>query len=415
MKSDATINTNIFSRLTDTYLALLLSVYLLYPGFGGYQEITAQKWKVYLFLSGGYVVCLLLLRMECAAVGAQKIPSARELGQAIALPQRLAIGYLLAAIVSAALSEYRLTAVWGSGRCEGSITIALYCLSFVLVSLYARPKRWMLWLFAAAVSMNCIWALFQLAGGNPFRLYPEGMNYFDANVRYSGEFLGTVGNADILSAVLSLSIPAFWAAFLRMKDRRRYILLLPIALALVVLAKAFVAGGILAVSGAVLLSAPILLDGARARKRAWLAVAGTLTAVAVAVYFLGEQFGGFLYEASELMHGRWDDSFGSSRLYIWRNVLKLVPEHPFFGGGPDTLGLRTDAAFERYDESLGLMIRSSIDTAHNEYFNILINQGFLGLLPYAALLAVSAARWLKTARKSLTAAVCGCAVLGYCI
>ena len=115
------------------------------------------------------------------------------------------------------------------------------------------------------------------------------------------------------------------------------------------------------------------------------------------------------------MHGRWSDGFGSGRLYIWRNVMELVPEHPLFGGGPDTLGLRTDAAFERYDETLGILIHSTIDTAHNEYLNILINQGSFGLLTYFAILMASAVRWLTLARKNLTVAVCGCAVLGYCI
>ena len=74
-----------------------------------------------------------------------------------------------------------------------------------------------------------------------------------------------------------------------------------------------------------------------------------------------------------------------------------------------------DAAFERYDESLGILIHSAIDTAHNEYLNILVNQGLLGLLPYTALLVVSGIRWMRSARMSLTAAVCGCAALGYCI
>ena len=200
-----------------------------------------------------------------------------------------------------------------------------------------------------------------------------------------------------------------------MKGRTRFLFFVPLALSLAVLAKAFVAGGILGVSGALLLSVPVLLDGKKPRRCAWLIVAGILLTAAVSVYFLGGRMGGFLYEASELMHGRWSDDFGSGRLYIWRNVMELVPEHPLFGGGPDTLGLRTDAAFERYDETLGILIHSTIDTAHNEYLNILINQGSFGLLTYVAILMASAVRWLTLARKNLTVAVCGCAVLSYCI
>lgn len=254
----------------------------------------------------------------------------------------------------------------------------------------------MLWLYAAAISVNCVLCLLQFAGLNPLHLYPEGMNYYGANTQYAGEFLGTVGNADILSAVLSLSIPAFWAAILRMKGcRERYFLLIPLALCLVVLLRAFVAGGILGVTGAVVLSAPLMTDDKRRRKWALICVIAALIAAAAAVYCFGSRMCGFLYEASELMHGRWDNRFGTGRIYIWRNVIQLVPEHLLLGGGPDTLGLRTDAAFERYDETLGILIHSAIDTAHNEYLNILVNQGLLALLSYLAALLASAIHWVR--------------------
>ena len=125
--------------------------------------------------------------------------------------------------------------------------------------------------------------------------------------------------------------------------------------------------------------------------------------------------GGLLYEAHELMHGRWNDTYGSGRLYIWRNVIKLVPEHPLFGGGPDTLGLRMTAVFERYDETLGITILSAIDTAHNEYLNILVNQGVFALLLYLLALLFSVMRWMRNSQRNTTEAICGCAVLGYCI
>lgn len=414
MKQSEKNQNAVFSKLTNAYLAMLLGVYLVYPGFGGYQSITAQKWQMYLALTGAYVFLTVLLSAELLIVGGKDIKLLREGKGNLGLPQKLVLGYLAVTAASTLLSDYQSVAVWGSARCEGLLTIALYCLSFLLVSIFAHPKQWVLWLFAAAVSVNCVLAMIQFTGCNPLHLYPEGMSYYDAYTRYSGEFLGTVGNVDILSAVLSLSIPAFAAAIFRMKGRARFLLLLPLALSLAVLAKAFVAGGVLGVSGALLLSVPVLLNG-RGRRRAWLAVAGILLVMAVSVYFLGGRMGGFLYEASELMHGRWNDDFGSGRLYIWRNVVELVPEHPLLGGGPDTLGLRTDAAFERYDETLGLLIHSAVDTAHNEYLNILINQGMMGLLAYLAVLAVSAVRWLTRAQENVTTAVCGCAVLGYCI
>ena len=242
------------------------------------------------------------------------------------------------------------------------------------------------------------------------------MNYYDANIQYAGEFLGTIGNVDILSAILSLSIPALWAAILKSKEKReRILLLVPLALCLMVLLRAFVAGGVVGVAGAIILSIPLMFHDGIAKKRALAAVACFMAVVLLTVYFLGYAMGGFLYEASELMHGRWDDDFGSGRLYIWRNVLQLVPERPLLGGGPDTLGLRTNAAFERFDESLGILIHSGIDAAHNEYLNILVNQGALALLPYMAMLIASAVRWVRDSEKEPIILICGCAILGYSI
>ena len=115
------------------------------------------------------------------------------------------------------------------------------------------------------------------------------------------------------------------------------------------------------------------------------------------------------------MHGNIDDSFGSGRIYIWRKSLELVEGHLLFGGGPETMGLRTDAYFERYDEDLGVLIQSFVDTAHNEYLNILVNQGLLALLFFVGALLISAVLWMRHGPDNIGAAVCGGAVLCYCI
>ncbi len=415
MQRKAESGNRILFLLTSVYLVIILFIYLLYPGFGGYQVITAQKWNAYLLITGVYVLAMVVLRLELTAVGAEKAPTPRKVWRSFDLPQKLVLLYLCATALSAFCSDYRVVSLWGSKRCEGLAAITLYCMSFLLISAYLQPQKWMLWLFAAAISINCMLCLVQFAGYNPLNLYPEGMNYYGANKQYAGEFLGTSGNVDILSAVLSLSIPAFWTAIIRLKDKLRWLFLIPLALCLVVLFKAFVAGGILGVAGAIVLSIPVMLDGETTRKRALFSVICLLIVALACVYLFGDRMGGFLYEASELLHGRWNDNFGSGRLYIWRNVIQLVPQHPFLGGGPDTLGLRTDAAFERYDESLGILIHSAIDAAHNEYLNILVNQGIIALLLYLAALGVSAVKWIRTAAEDSVAAICGCAILGYCI
>lgn len=124
---------------------------------------------------------------------------------------------------------------------------------------------------------------------------------------------------------------------------------------------------------------------------------------------------GIFGEAHALLRGEADDSFGSGRVFIWRSVWQAVKERPLFGGGPDTLSRRVTAYFERYDETRGLVIRSGIDAAHNEYLNILANQGVLALLCWLGALGCSAVRFVRRGAESCAALLCGAAVLGYCV
>ena len=398
-------------RLTDIYLALMLSVFLLWPGRGGYGAITEAKAALFFLLSGLYVSGMVLLRLELSLVGALPRPNIRA---SMGLPQWLVAGYWAFSLLSALLSDFRGTALWGSQRREGLVTITLYCALFLLVSRYARPRPWMLWLFSAAVTANGLLACLQLMGLNPFALYPKGMTYFDGNKLYSGQFLGTVGNVDLLSALLCVAIPVCWVAMMRLKDKRRFLLAVPLAVSLFVLLKAFVSGGVVGIFLGAVLTAPVLLEG-RGRHLA-LAAAGIILVLGLgAVYLAGDRMGGFLYEANELLHGNFDDSFGSGRIYIWRKSLELVEGNLLLGGGPDTMGLRTDAVFQRFDEDLGVLIRSHVDTAHNEYLNILVNQGLFALLCFLGALVTAGAQWLRCAAKSPLAAICGAGVLGYCI
>ena len=402
-------------KLTAAYLAAMLGIYLLYPGLGGYMTITTQKWHCYALLTLAYLASLLLLPLELAVVGEGSLVKPRALWQRLALPQKLIFAYWLCTAASTVLSIDRRTAFWGSGRCEGFLAITLYCGSFLLISVYAKPKKWMLWVFGAAMSLCCVLSLIQFTGYNPLGLYPEGMTYFDAYKRYAGEFLGTLGNVDLLAAVFSMAIPAFWVALLVLRDKRKYALLVPLCLCLYVLLRAFVAAGVVSVIGTALLVPPVLAKEKRQRNRLAALSLGLIAAGLLTVYFLGERVGSFAAEASALLHGQWDDSFGTGRLYIWRNVMPLVPERLLFGGGPDTLGLRLDAMFERFDPALGITIRSTIDAAHNEYLNILVNQGLLALLCHLAALFSAAVYWVRHASHDPVTAICGGAVLGYCI
>lgn len=404
-----------FSLLAAVYLASMLVPYLLWPGTGGYGSITAEKWRLFLLLTGGFAAAALLLRLELALVGAVRLAPLTELWRSTPLTHKFVVGYWVCSVISTLFSVDRGVAFWGGDRREGLLTITLYCVIFLLLARYARPDVRLLYAFAAAMALNASLALAQLASRNPLALYPDGMTYYDGNVLYAGEFLGTTGNVDILSAIACVAIAAFWIAAVTLRGKERYWLLLPLALCLAVLLRSRVAGGIIGVGVSALLTVPALAQKPASRRALAFGAAGVIVLCTVLAYLFGERLGGTPSELAALLHGRWDDRFGSGRLYIWRETLALVPVRLWFGGGPDTLGLRTTAAFERYDASLGVLIHSTVDHAHNDYLNILVNQGLLALLFYLASLLTAAADWIRRADKEPAAAICGGAALAYCV
>ena len=402
----------ILARVSEIYIACMLTVFLVFPGRQGYVSISEDKAICFYLLSGAYA---LLITIFCLVFFWANIREQKQHVLRLSAPQVLILIYWGMTIVSAMLSEYPGTVFMGESRKEGLLTITLYCICFLWVSLFARPKEWMLWLFAGSVCVNDLLAILQLAGLNPLHMYPEGMNYYDAFKLYAGQFLGTIGNVDMVSAVLSLAIPVFWIAIVKLESRRRFLLLIPLGLTLGVLLTAFIAGGVLGVFAGAVLTIPVICKRGRRRKILTWSVVTLLVLGLVFVYFAGDLVGGFVGEAQQGMHGNWDDSFGSGRIYIWKRALELVDGHLLFGGGPDTMILRTDAVFERYNEELGVLIRSYVDSAHNEYLNILVNQGLLAVLAYLGALIWTAILWIRKAPENVAAAICGGAVLSYCI
>ena len=124
---------------------------------------------------------------------------------------------------------------------------------------------------------------------------------------------------------------------------------------------------------------------------------------------------GWVYEASEVLRGRWDDTFGTRRVYIWRHVLEGIRlEALLLGTGPDTLGHWPIPPFTRYVEATGVTVTAGIDAAHNEYLQILATGGLLSLLAYLGALGVAAVNWVRYPENQV-AAVAGAGVLFYCV
>ena len=188
--------------VTDKYILVMLGLFPIFCGWRehAYKSITEAKFLFFLIATLLWLLAVLALLLIAALRKERMRPNVR--------PAHLAMGlFLLFGAVSAAASEYGSVCLLGAGRYDGYLMSVLYGAVFFGVSMLATPRPRYVWALGISAAVCCVIAWLQLFGLDPFRLYPEGMNYYDKFERLSAAFLGTIGNTGILAAYLTLAAP----------------------------------------------------------------------------------------------------------------------------------------------------------------------------------------------------------------
>lgn len=410
-----TTGNELLSRLASGYIGVIASFFLLYSGHYGYEKILQTKRQAFLVISCGYILVSIFFLVELLIIGQNKLPKLIVAMKNSSYTQRAILGFAIITWLSAVFSPYSPISFLGASRVEGAITITIYCLCFLLLSIFGTLREWHVLLFGGATLVFDLICITQLHGYNPFNLYPEGYTYFDANIGYPGAYLGTIGNVDSVAAFLSIAIPIFFVLVVRLNTKWRYFLLIPLSTSVYVLFEMHVLAGLVGVILGIVLSLPVILPLCRKWKlglAAMIFVGGV--AVLILLFFVAPEDGLF-YEIHEILHGRINNSFGSGRIAIWRAVIEKIPDHLWFGFGPDTMALTNLQPFTHFDEHLGILITTYIDVAHNEYLNILFHQGIFAFSAYLFALIYLAVRWCKKSASDGVIAALGSGVLCYCI
>lgn len=260
--------------LTDKYILCLLALFPLFTGFHGYANLTAAKFWLY---TGATAVWLLGL-LPC--LWHRRAPFCKKAGCV----------FLSNVRVPRLESRFRGAQPWrektflGAGRYDGLFTQFLYALTALGIARWGRKRVIYVRVFGASVFLCCAVALWQIAGGNPLGLYPNGWRFADAGTLYSGMYLGTVGNTLILGSVLSLAVPVLVYTAVK---KRGYdlLLLLPAAMALYVLYRSECSSAWVALPGSCALMLPKLARG-RQRRCILAAEVAFMIAALLAVFFI---------------------------------------------------------------------------------------------------------------------------------
>ena len=117
---------------------------------------------------------------------------------------------------------------------------------------------------------------------------------------------------------------------------------------------------------------------------------------------------GRIYEMREVLHGNLSDELATYRIYIWRHALSVFPEHPIIGSGPDTFP-------NVFPEDAQGIVGEHYDKAHNEYLQILICQGILGLVCYLVFLGAVLVKSVPGSFRDPVKMAVIAAFAGYCV
>lgn len=382
----------------EIWIGLFIAFYLLFTGFRDYRSISGEK-TVSFYILMGLLLGLGLWRLIRELLSGKLRP--------LTPSQWAALAFLAFTLLSAALSQYR-GAWFDQSAHEAALTVSLYVLLFLVVSRWGVPKEALFRVLFFALTAFCLICLLQFQGENPFFLYPPDpqkqgayWNFYDGyNVKYPGAYAGTIGNVDFVSAFLALVTPMLLLHALGQRPRKAWPCWLLAAVCLGIAIWLRVLCGLvgLALGGTVCV---LVLCPDQYRKWLLLGV-GLLALAAVAVLWFFDLPIKFLHELHEILHGRAQDSFGTGRFYIWRQMLERIPERLWTGVGPDMTRYSQLAPFVRHDElgnvvynAKGQIIKATITDAHCYPLQILYCQGLPALLSWLTLVGLSLRNWYK--------------------
>ena len=220
----------------------------------------------------------------------------------------------------------------------------------------------------------------------------------------------------MLSAYWCLTLPLLLSGTLLLRGSRRWLCLLALALGVAVEVAADVDAGLLALLLSSLAFLPLLLPR-HARKRTWIVLAVLLLAALLLLFFYDGPEQGTLWEFSRVLHGDIRDDFGSSRVLIWKEGWRSMDSLSewLLGSGPGTRATHFQTVFDRVSDS-GQVIRSAVDSGHNEYLDLLLELGAPGLVLYLAALLATFASLLRAVKAGDRRALgLGWALLAYCL
>lgn len=319
------------------------------------------------------------------------------------LISKIAIIYLLLAIIATIFSiDIKQSIIGIVGRYEGLIMISVYVILFLAAKNYFYIDKKILTVLMALTTILAIISLTQFFIVDPIwgqesyfgERLTEGIKQGLSDEVLFPKFLATIGNRNFVSTYFSLFLPVAIGGYIFYKNKYYFIFSIFIYAALLcTLTRSGYLGFIFA--GIVLLFILIKEKNKEYFKR--LAIVGLVFIMI---------FGAINFTTQGAVSNRlgligkdattFSEKSGSSRIGIWKLVLKVIKENPLLGTGPDTLNQALIiTCLDDYKE-LGFVV----DKAHNEFLQVAVNMGIPALIVYLIFLSLILRNLLKNIKQN---------------
>ena len=253
---------NILSKITEIYIIVMVMIFPLCVDSTGFFRILEAKYSYFLIINAIYISAIIITILYYLLFKKTNIFKETKFHKI----QWAVVGFLKINIISTFLSpffkDYNLFV--GVGRAEGLISITLYCLSFLNITMFGEfKKRYIQYFLIASIMVSSI-AILQYIGFNPFNMYQDGIGTHNVS------FIGTIGNIAFVSAFYCIYLTISMASFVFMKNDKTYrkiIHLLSIYMGFFIFEVLDVLGGAVAFCGTLVLTIPFIITNSKRLSR----------------------------------------------------------------------------------------------------------------------------------------------------
>ena len=253
---------NILAKITEVYIVVMIMLFPLLVNSTGFFRILEAKYSYFLIINTIYISVLFVIILYYWLFRNTNIFKEIKLHKI----QWAVIVFLVINIISTILSpflkEYNLFV--GVGRAEGLISITLYCLSFLNITMFGEFKeRYIVYFSVASITVSSV-AILQYIGFNPFNMYQNGIGTHNVS------FIGTIGNIAFVSAFYCIYLTISMASYVFIEEDKKYIKiihLLSIYMGFFIFEVLDVLGGAVAFCGTLVLTIPFIITNSKRLSR----------------------------------------------------------------------------------------------------------------------------------------------------